>query len=461
MQSLDALPAWKLVGLFASKQLSPVEYVSYCLGRIDADDPMIRAFITVAADSALADARRVEAAIASAEPLTPLAGIPVAVKDEVWTKGIRSTAGSLLFQDFVPDADGAVIQRLREAGAVMIGKTNMPEFASFPLSHNDIASACVNPRDHSRISGASSGGSAAALAAGMAPLAIGSDGGGSIRIPSALCGVIGLFPTPGLVPARGSFSYSPYASLGPMGRDVRDVALLLQALAGHDPLDPTSLSAERVDYLTGLDDGVRGLRIAWTPDYGHVEFADPRVRDLPRQAALALEQAGAIVSEPGFTIEDTFETMAVITGGAGKYSDRPAPYVQTGDVTGRIAQHPELLSPHLRDRAEIAPERYQRAAESRDRLRARLDGLFSRYDVILSPTMAEVAPAVPDGWLDPYARHDMGTTFTSLVNITENCAASVPCGQVDGLPVGVQVIGPRLHEARVLKVCRVLEQVLA
>lgn len=211
------MSAGRLRRLIAERQISPVEVVADCLGWIEALDPTLHAFITVAGERAVEDARRAEAAVRRGDELGPLHGVPIALKDEAWTAGIPSTGGSLLFSRFLPWHDGTVSERLRRAGAIVIGKTNMPEFAAWPRSKTRLVGESVNPWDTSRISGASSGGSAAAVAAGLVPLAVGSDGGGSTRIPSALCGVVGLFPTPGRVPSYGSFSYSPYGSLGPIG----------------------------------------------------------------------------------------------------------------------------------------------------------------------------------------------------------------------------------------------------
>ena len=200
------LAAWQLRQLLDRKELSAAEVVAGCLGRIEALDPSLRSFISVAGERALEEAADADRRARSGPPLGALDGIPVAVKDEAWTGGIPSTGGSLLYQDFVPDEDGEVAGRLRRAGAVIVGKTNMPEFAAFPRSKTRLVGESVNPYDTGRTSGASSGGSAAALAAGMVPSAIGSDGGGSIRIPASLCGVVGLYPTVGRVPDRGSYS---------------------------------------------------------------------------------------------------------------------------------------------------------------------------------------------------------------------------------------------------------------
>jgi Asp-tRNA(Asn)/Glu-tRNA(Gln) amidotransferase A subunit family amidase len=226
--------AEQLRGLIGRREISPVEVVQACLDRIEALEPTLHSLITVASDRALEQAAEAEAAVRSGEPLGPLHGVPVTVKDEVWTEGIASSGGSLVFAQFVPDRDGAVAERLRRAGAIIVGKASLPEFASWPRSKNRLGPESVNPWDPTRISGASSGGSAAGVAAGLVPLSVGSDGGGSIRIPSSLCGTTGLYPTPGRVPSYGSFSYSLAGSLGPIARTVRDAALLQHVIAGPD-----------------------------------------------------------------------------------------------------------------------------------------------------------------------------------------------------------------------------------
>jgi Asp-tRNA(Asn)/Glu-tRNA(Gln) amidotransferase A subunit family amidase len=455
--------AWELRDRIVAGELSSEELIAACLERIDELEPLLHAFITVAADLALDDARRADAARERGEPLGLLHGIPVAVKDEAWTKDMRSTAGSLLYRDFVPVEDGAVAERLRAAGAVIIGKTNMPEFAAWPRSRSRVAGESVNPWDVRRTSGASSGGSAAALAAGMVPLAVGSDGGGSIRIPASHCGVVGLYPTVGRVSARGSFSYSPYASLGPMARDVRDVATLLQVLSGFDERDPMSADVETPDFLARLDDGVDGMRIGFSPDCGWVDVSDGIVSRV-REGVARLERAGATVDELELRLTEVPETFFAASAGYLLYGDGWMPYTRSPEFQERTR------SPENRDRlceytvlaSESPPtsrEDYERALENRDRLRAAFDALFADHDVVVTPTMHVTAPLVHDGWGTPYPDPWMGTNFTGLVNILCLTAASYPVGPLDGLPVGLHVIGRAWDEATVLRACRALELV--
>ena len=286
--------AWDLAAMIREREVSPVEVVQAHLDRIERAEPTLHSFITVAAEEAVRSAREAAQAVSRGDPLGALHGVPVALKDEAWTKGVVSSGGSLAFARFVPDRDGTVAERVRGAGGIIIGKNNLPEFASWPRSKNRLVGESVNPWDPSRISGASSGGSAASVAAGLVPVAVGSDGGGSIRIPSALCGVVGLYPTPGRVPSYGSFSYSNAGSLGPITRCVLDAALLQSVLAGPDPRDAWALTGAPPDVLTGLRDGVRGLRVGWSPDFGHIAVQEG-VLSVVTEAMSTLTELGAVV----------------------------------------------------------------------------------------------------------------------------------------------------------------------
>jgi len=455
---------WQLRDRIAEGTLSSVELVEASLERIEALEPTLHAFITVAGAQAREEARRADAAVAAGEPLGALHGLPVALKDEAWTAGIRSTGGSLLFDDFVPAADGAVAARLRAAGAVIVGKTNMPEFAMWPRSQSRVGGESMNPWDTTRISGASSGGSAAALAAGLVPLAIGSDGGGSIRIPASLSGVVGLFPTPGRVSARGSFSYSPYASLGPMARDVRDVATVLQAVAGYDPDDPFSVDRPVPDYLASLDGGTDGLRIAFADDYGFIPVQEGIV-PLVRDAVDQLAAHGATVDELDLHLEEVTETFFTVSRGYGAFGSGPMPYVSTPefDELRRRPGNVERLCDYTRLAILPAPpttrEVYAHAMDQRAELLRRFDEILEDHDVLITPTMHVTAPVASSGWQMPYDDAWMGTPFTGIVNLLAHTAATYPVGLLRGLPVGLHVIARPWDEGTVLKVCRTLETV--
>jgi Asp-tRNA(Asn)/Glu-tRNA(Gln) amidotransferase A subunit family amidase len=450
------LTAWQLRELIGRKELSAVDVVSGSLDRIGALDTELRAFITVAGDRAMEEARKADERTASGAPLPVLHGVPVAVKDEVWTRGIASSAGSLLYRDFVPQEDGEAARRLRDAGAVIVGKTNMPEFAAFSRSKCRIVGESVNPYDPGRTSGASSGGSAAALAAGMVPIAVGSDGGGSIRIPVSLCGAVGPYPTVGRVPDRGSYSYSPYASLGPMGRDVRDVGLLLGVLAGDATVTPLSVGGTAPSWP---------VRIGFTADLGFVPVSGGIV-ELVRRALDRLADAGALVEDIDLRLERVWETFFVVSAAYGRYheDERPLPFTLTPefDAFRRRPENFERLCPYTQAAMSQPLPTASEYAEGKARqqwLATQFEEVFARYDVIVSPTMHVVAPEVDEGWGSPYDDPWMGTPFTAVVNMLRLTAISYPVGILNGMPVGLQVIGRARDEAALLQVCERLEAV--
>jgi Asp-tRNA(Asn)/Glu-tRNA(Gln) amidotransferase A subunit family amidase len=477
--------ARELRRLIAQREISPVDVVAACLARIDALEPTLHAFITVVGERALDDAQRAEAAVQRGDSLGPLHGVPVALKDEAWTEDIPSTDGSLLFKRFVPSRDGTVTERLRRAGAIVIGKTNMPEFAAWPRSKSRLAGESVNPWDITRISGASSGGSAAAVAAGMVPLAIGSDGGGSTRIPSAFCGVFGLFPTPGRVPSYGSFSYSTEGSLGPIGRNVADLAVLQQVIAGPDPRDALAITEPAPDVVSALDSGRNALRIAWSPDFGRIPV-DPRIAATGRAALERTAAAGVVVEEIATRFEHPWgdgsllaDLQAAVMAGSWNLDDTdldipdtsleqewmwavfagPVPLTATPEFRALCTRYRHLLTPPSQLTYQAAAPADARPAPVPDTeaLKSAMHAVFATHDVLCSPTMATVAPVAPDGWATPYADAYMGTNFTFIANSTRCPAASVPCGLVDGMPVGLQIIGPPGDEATVLRACRAVE----
>src|SRR5712692_141443 len=291
---LAFMPTHELRARIASKQVSPVEVTQVYLRRIEARNPQLNTYLTVTADLALKMAREAEQAVLDGKLLGPLHGVPISIKDLEVTKGIRSTIGSLIFKDTVPEMDSIVVERVRQAGAVILGKTNTPEFGLLGTTENRLGDACRNPWNRERTSGGSSGGAGAAVAAGLCSLATGSDGGGSIRIPSSFCGVYGIKPTQGRVPRYGGLgrpSIGQFSQSGPMARSVRDAALLLQVLAGPDPRDASCLPEMPPDFLAGLDYGVRGLRLGWSADFGYAAV-DPHVAQVTAQAAQVFASLG-------------------------------------------------------------------------------------------------------------------------------------------------------------------------
>lgn len=453
--------------------------IEACLGRVEALNPVLHAFIRVDREGALLAAERADQALARGEQAGPLFGVPVAVKDDLWVKDLPATCGSLLFAKFRPSCDGTVTERLRAAGAIILGKTNMPEFAAWPRSKSWLAHEAVNAWDPTRIAGASSGGSAAAVASGMVPIAIGTDGGGSTRIPSALNGLVGLFPTLGRVPGHGSFCYSPFASAGPIARTVADAALVQSVIAGPDPRALTARIDPAPDVLSRLDAGLAGTRLGWSSDFGWIPVSR-EVAELTSEVAASLGSIGATVEEVPeailhpWGVESCMEGWHRCVAEAGDPSrpDQEPPEVagvedwvgQGADRGILMYQEPQFRALFATNEALLSPPQQALASGAVDIEQPLLGSLaedflrlLQRYDFICSPTMATVAPLAPAGWRSAYADSFMGTHFTFIANVAGCPAVTVPCGLVGGLPVGVQFIGRPGDESGVLSAAKALE----
>jgi aspartyl-tRNA(Asn)/glutamyl-tRNA(Gln) amidotransferase subunit A len=429
------------------RDVSAEEVVAACLARIERLEPRLGAFITVTADRATAEARAVA-------PSAALAGVAVALKDLFDTAGVRTTGGSRIFADRVPDEDAHVVARLRAAGAVSVGKTNLHEWAFGVTTRNPHFGAARNPWDTARIPGGSSGGSAVALAAGLCYGALGSDTGGSIRIPAALCGVVGLKPTYGRVSLRGVIPLSwTLDHAGPMARTVRDVAVLYAAMAGYDALDPGSADVPVEDPLATIEAGVRGMRIG-VPRGHFFERSDAEVASLVRDAVRVLEREGALVEECAFPAsEPLLETQRTIlsTDAAAFHADRmrDRPTEIGADVLAR-----------LRGGAATTGAQYAAARRRREEIRREVGALFERHDALATPTTAIAAP-LADG-SDAVAEAARLTATTSPFNLTGLPAVSVPCGFTPaGLPVGLQIASGPWREATVLRAARAYERATA
>ena len=436
--------------LVAARKLSPVEWTQAILDRVAQLDPLLNCYITLTAESALAQARQAETEIASGGYRGPLHGAPLALKDLYETKGVRTTAGSQFFKDYVPASDCAAVTKLSAAGAHSLGKLNMHEIALGVTNNNPHFGACKNPWAPERITGGSSGGSGAALAACLCVGSLGSDTGGSIRIPAALCGIVGLKPTTGRVSLRGVLPLSwNLDHAGPMARRVRDAALLLQVIAGYDPEDPYSLNLPADDYVKDIDGGVKGWRVGIARGY----FAEANaeiVREV-ETAATVFAQLGAQVTEVNLdSARDAAIANAVITS-----SDAAALHRE------RLRDHPEMFGSdvlaRLRTGAGYTSSDYSLALRTRTQLRRQYEGFFENYDVLLTPTTPIAAP-LRDG-PDAVEMARLLTRYTAPFNLSGLPAMSVPCGfTMDGLPVGLQIIGPAWSEARVLRAGHAYEQ---
>jgi aspartyl-tRNA(Asn)/glutamyl-tRNA(Gln) amidotransferase subunit A len=427
------------------RRVSPVELAGRALDRIAARDSELNAFQLVLAASARTSARAAEREIAAGGCRGPLHGVPVAVKDLLALAGTPTTAGSKILGGRVSDVTAAAVERLQEAGAVIVGKTRLAEFAYSPGSNNPHFGPTRNPHDPTRDSGGSSSGSGAAVAAGMVFAALGSDTGGSIRIPASLCGIVGLKPTFGRVSLDGAVPLSwSLDHIGPMTRTVADAALMLQVLAGHDARDPRSRPAPVPTYSEGLGAGVRGLRIGVVGDDGAAEPLGTREAEDAWRAGLAgLASAGASL------VPIDLPLMAELRVVNGALLAMEAATFHRRWLRERSSDYGEFARLRLLSAHAYAPGAFIRAQQARAGLRAHMDALFARIDLLSLPSMPEPAPplGVP-----------ASTRFTAPFNLLGWPAISVPVGRTeDGLPLGLQLVGRPWDETTVLRAARVVE----
>ena len=444
--------ATELVHLVRSKQVSPIELVESFLGRIDRLDTQLHSFLLVTRDDAMKSAADAEAAVMRGDQLGPLHGLPIAIKDSQMTGGVRTTQGSLLFKDRVPDNDAAVVERVKGAGAIPLGKTNLPEFGLVGTCENRLGEYGRNPWDTERTPGGSTGGGAAAVAARLSPAALGSDGGGSIRIPANFCGIYGIKPSKGRVSGYSGQSGPPmpylFSQNGPLTRTVRDAALLLQVIAGHDPRDPTSLRQTPPDFVRAADKTIDGLRIGWSPDFGFAKV-DPEVLDITSRAARVFEDLGCEMEQADIALDPPYDTFGPII--AGDFYTNFGRYKNNGDEL--FTDYAKFL---LERGSRVTVADYARALGEMDRLKARMTDLFERFDLLLTPTACfpafrygEFPGEVSD--ISEYPDQYWNGAFTLPINVIGHPAASVPAGFTsDGLPVGLHVVGRELDEVTVL-----------
>jgi aspartyl-tRNA(Asn)/glutamyl-tRNA(Gln) amidotransferase subunit A len=434
--------------------LTAAELTGACLQAIERLNPKINAFITVGdvdQETGKQGNKVVQTHNLSTSVSVSLAGIPIAVKDLYETKGVRTTAGTTFFKDFVPENDSAVVEKLKAAGAFIAGKTNTHEIALGVTGVNPHYGTVRNPWDLARIPGGSSSGSAAAVAAGMCLAAMGTDTGGSIRIPASLCGIVGLKPTYGRVSLRGVFPLSwNLDHAGPLTRTVKDAAIILQVIAGYDALDPASANVPVDDYLSGIEGSVNGWRIAvLTGDYAW--SSDPEVSEAVRAAAQVFESLGAQV-EP---VEMNFLREAALANGQMTQADGAAFHRQ------RLAENPQGFGEDVRQRlqagAALTSTEYALARRTQTEMRRRMEIFFDKYDLLLTPTTP--IPALLIEGNDALEQARRLTRFTAPFNLTGLPALSVPCGFTPaGLPIGLQIISEAWGEAKVLRAGYAFEQ---
>ena len=454
------LTAVEMARRLRTRDLSAREVMAAHLDRIAERNPPLNAIVTLDADRAIEAARRADEALVRGDDVGPLHGLPVAHKDLLLTRGMRTTFGSPLLRDFVPDQDSLIVERLRAAGAITVGKTNTPEFGAGSQTFNPVFGATLNPYDVTRTCGGSSGGAAVALATSMLPIADGSDMGGSLRNPASFCSVVGLRPSPGRVPSwPAADAWSTLSVDGPMARTVADVAMVLRAIAGPDPRSPIAIDAPVAARDATLDRDCRGVRVAWWTRLGGAPV-DPRVRAIVNAQRSVFETLGCAVddAEPDFadfdTVFKTARALAFLTGVAPRVGARRD---EVKDTIRWEIERGERLTP-----GEIASALIKRT-ELFHRMRAFMD----RYECFVLPT----AQAPPFDVAQPYPTEIDGVRMETYIDWMQSCyfisivsnpAISVPCGFTeDGLPVGLQIVGRHQDDWGLLQIASAFERARA
>lgn len=441
-----------------SREISPVEAVEGLLRRIERVNPVVNAFCTVAGEQALVAAREAEAAVIRGDDLGPLHGVPVAFKDMVPTAGIRTTYGSRLFADNVPTEDALEVSRLKQAGAIVVGKTNTPEFAAGPNTLNVLFGGTRNPWNLEHSAGGSSGGSAVALACGMVPLASGGDLGGSLRIPASLCGVVGYRTSPGRIPmVPYGWTSDPFLVSGPMARTVTDTALMLAAMAGPDDRIPISLDEPGSVFERAAEGEMRGLRIAWSPDLG-VSRVDPEVARIVEAACQRFTEAGCSVEPAAPAVGDI------------------RPMTATLRALATAAASPELLdradevdNPFLREflkrPRELTGLEVANAWHAHSQYVERMVGFFRNYDLLVTPATPTAAYLLDQMYAPEIDGQPVDSAIDAMLltyafTMAGLPAISIPAGfTAAGLPIGMQIVGGRHADALVLRAAAAFEQI--
>ena len=452
--------ATDLLALISTKQVSPVEITEIFLNRIEKLDPKLHAFLFVDGELSMKAATVAEQTIMNGDQLGPLHGLPIPVKDSQNTANITTTAGSLMYKDRRPERDSAVVERIKGAGAIILGKTNIPEFAMVGTCENRLGEWGLNPWDTNRSPGGSSGGAAAAVASSLCPIATGSDGGGSLRIPAHFCGVYAIKPTQGRVSGYTGEAgpQMPYifSQNGPLSKTVRDSALLLQVLSGHDQRDPTSLRESPPDYISAVNKNVAGLRIAWSSDFGFADV-DSEVLSVTQKAAKEFENMGCWVEDANLVLDPPYDEYGAVSA-----SDA---FTTLGHF---LETNPDELTEHAKFYLEIGSKvsasEYALTLGKMDLLKSKMAQFFENYDILLTPTAC--FPAFPNELFpgqirgkSKYPEQYWNGAFTLPINVIGYPAASIPAGfSSDGLPIGLHIIGKKGDELTVLAVSAAFEQ---
>ena len=461
-----------------TKKISAQEVARAFLSRAKAWDKTVKAFLSLDEEKALAQARSVDDRLARGENPGPLAGVPVAIKDNMCVTGTRTTCASKILENFVANYDATAIARLREAGAVFIGKTNLDEFAMGSSTENSAYFTTKNPWDPTRVPGGSSGGSAAAVAARLAPLALGSDTGGSIRQPAALCGIVGLKPTYGRVSRFGLVAFaSSLDQIGPFAWNTADAALLLGVVAGHDPRDSTSVQRPVPDYLARSADSIKGLRVGLPKEY-FIDGMDPAVEKAVREAVKTLESLGATVREVSLPHTDAglavYYVLAPSEASANLARFDGVRYGHRSAKAANLLEQYELsrdegFGPEVKRRIMLGTYAlssgyydayYLKAQKVRTLIKNDFDQAFQQVDVIVTPTAPTPAFKAGEKSDDPLQMY-LSDVFTISCNLAGIPGLSLPCGFSGGLPIGLQLLGRPFEEERVLAAARAYEEATA
>jgi len=457
------MSAFEMREKIKSQELSSIEITETIIERIEKINPIINAYCTPTFELARETAKKADEAVKRSNTLGLLHGIPTSIKDLMQTKGIRTTFGSKLYEDFIPEQDDVAVQRLIASGCVILGKTNTPEFGAIALTNNKIFGETKNPWDIERNSGGSSGGAASAVAGGIGPLALGSDGGGSIRVPCSCCGVYGLKPTFGRIPSYPRIGIAFYSMdhYGPIVRHVKDAALMLNAMKGHHPGDHNSFPDDDIDYAKVLDEKPKKLKIGYSMTLGYGKILDDEVKENVLDGIQKFERFDWDIEEANLKIrkpESAYKTEVSIG--------------YAYDLQKDFNNRPEDLSPDLKGSIRLGLDNSAmnigKAREQRKHVYEVMYQYFKDYDILITPTLP--CPAIKPGWLET------GTTFPSIgkktlsimswmtytypFNMTGLPAASIPSGWSNsGLPIGMQIVGKRYDERTVLQVSKAFEEV--
>ena len=475
MEIID-LTVHELQEKIKNKELSITEITKAYLDRINAKEKDVNAFVTVLADEALENAKEIEEKINNGEINSELAGIPIGIKDNICTKGVKTTCGSKMLENFVAPYDATITKKLKEAGTISLGKMNMDEFAMGSSTEHSAIKITKNPWNLNTVPGGSSGGSAAAVAANMVPWALGSDTGGSIRQPASLCGVVGLKPTYGLVSRYGLVAYaSSLDQIGPITKDVKDSAILLNLLAGHDEKDTTSVNIPKVDYVKELKNDVKGMKIA-VPKEFFGEGLNAEVKESLMKAIEKYKELGAEVEEVSLNIVDyiiaTYYIISCAEASSNlgrfdgiRYGHRTENFENLEDIY--VNSRTEGFGAEVKRRIILGTyvlssgyydAYYKKAQQVRTLVKQEFDKVFEKYDVILTPTSPTVAFEIGSKSNNPLEMY-LADIYTVPVNVAGLPGISIPCG-VDskGMPIGMQLIGNRFAEGTILNAAYTYEQ---